>query len=294
MTITFHHPPTGTVNPFKDFTPGNIHHYPDKAGVYIFGLKIPISGIIKFVPIYVGIAKNLRNRLWQHYCEERTGGNSKWYVFDYASIKTGADVVDLYNCMRIADSKKRFNKFRFSEKLIWFNDSRFFDWKLGINGISGYVSHSGVLASILPDGDLNHISIKNPSSNANNLKSMIENSKSLFDQGFYFAYSCLSKDDISIDKHHPLFQLFDEYNNGNVYMNSRKNGPGKNLAERIELAAKSSLATINIYTSAKAVGEIHKMEIDLQEIQNELVNVGGHAYNVDSTGNYVTPLILKK
>lgn len=292
MTITFHHPPTGTANHFANFKPGNIHHYPDEAGVYIFGLKIPVNGIVKFVPLYVGIAKNLRNRLWQHYCEERSGGNSKWYVFNYASIRNVKDVGDLYGDMKTADSKKRYNPARFSQKLIWFNDSNFFDWKLSLSkpGISGYVSDSGVLASILPNGDLDQISINNPLSNANNLKSMIENSKSLFDQGFYFAYSSLPKD-VLIDEDHDLFTLLDEYKNSNVYMNGRKNGPGKNLAERIELAAKSSLATINIYTSAKAVGQIHKMEINLEELRDELVNVGVHRYN-DSTGNYITTLIL--
>jgi hypothetical protein len=290
MKITFHHPPTKTVYPFVDFSPGNIHHYPDEAGVYIFGFKIPINGIEKFVPLYVGIAQNLRTRLWQHYCEERTGGNSKWYVFDYASVKAVDDVVHLYNSMRIADSKKRLNPTRFSPKLIWFNNSIFFDFKLGISGSSEYVSDSGVLASILTNGDLDQITIKNPLSRANDLKSIIVNSKSLFDKGFYFVYSCLSKD-VSINEGHPLFEFFNEYMNELKYMNGRKNGPGRNLAEGIELATKSLLSRINIYTSAKAVGIIHSLEIDLEEVQIELVNVGGHSYN-DPTGNYKKPLIL--
>ena len=71
--------------------------------------KKEIDGKLVFIPLYVGISKDLNNRLWQHYCEEKTGGNSKWYVFDYFNLNKIDDVKDLYSDMKIADSKKGVN-----------------------------------------------------------------------------------------------------------------------------------------------------------------------------------------
>jgi hypothetical protein len=291
MIVTFNHPPTGTVNPFQDFTPGNIQHYPEEPGVYVFGLKIPIQGANKFIPLYVGIAKSLRKRLWQHYREERTGGNSKWYVFDYANVKNVQDVIELYKSMSITDSYKRLNNQRFSTMLIWFNNAFFFDHILKLKRISTYLSNSGVLASILNNGDLDQIQKKAPSSNAVGLKSTIINAKAIFDDGFYFVYSGISKYDISINQDHPLFALFNQYIQNNSYMNGRKNGPGRSMAERIESATKEQLNQINLKTAAAAKGQLFNIQINLGKIQDCMINVGSHNYNI-SSGNYIKPLIL--
>ena len=68
MRVVFNHPPTGSANPFNDFRPTNPTHYPNSSGIYIYGLKLNIKIghdiINKFVPIYIGTAKNLRDRLF--------------------------------------------------------------------------------------------------------------------------------------------------------------------------------------------------------------------------------------
>ena len=109
MTIRYNHPPVTIGNPFQNFNPNDLTHYPNGAGIYIYGFKKLIDGDKIFIPLYVGISKNLKSRLWQHFIEERSGGNSKWYIFDYDSINTISDVIELYKDMRISDSFKRIN-----------------------------------------------------------------------------------------------------------------------------------------------------------------------------------------
>ncbi len=65
MRVVFHHPPTNSQNPFNDFVPSNIDHYPNCSGIYIYGLKLVVDGVKKFVPMYVGISDNLQKRLYQ-------------------------------------------------------------------------------------------------------------------------------------------------------------------------------------------------------------------------------------
>jgi hypothetical protein len=291
MKIIFQHPPTGTKDPFKDFEPWNPRHYPKGGGVYIYGLKLKIDNLLKFVPLYVGISENLDKRLWQHYNEEKAGGNSKWHLFSYAGITSSTDLQNLYHDMQILSSKKGLNHSRFTNTLIWFNNASFFDFKLKLPaGTSNYISNTGVISSIIQSGDLDAIHFKNSICGANRLKSKIIESKALFDNNYYFVYSSLSEN-LIVNEYHPLFSDFEDYKATKKYMNGKKNGPGRKIAENIEMATKRKLETINIHTSAKAHGKLHEMEIFLSEIQNELVNVGNHSYN-DSNGNYINPLII--
>jgi hypothetical protein len=62
--------------------------------------------------------------------------------------------------------------------------------------------------------------------------------------------------------------------------------------KHVEYQVKVSLNKINIHTTAAAKTVITTpIQVDLSQIQNELVNVGGHLYN-DKLGNYIYPLIL--
>jgi hypothetical protein len=298
MEVTFKHPPVidaagkTSKNSFKEFMPGNIHYYPKGAGVYVYGLKIEIKGKLVFIPLYVGIAQNLQSRLWQHYCEERTGGNSKWYVFDYGSITSINDIKGLYKDMRIADSKKGLNILRFSNSMIWFNHSSFFNFKTGLTNCSKYLSNSGVMASILPNGDLDQINNIHPKSVSKNLKSSIIKAKSLFDDNYYFVYSSIDTD-VSLSKNHELFSIYKDYQLNRHYMNKKKNGAGRKIAESIEKATKELLNKINIHTPTKAHGKFYDMEINLSCIQNDLINIENHCYN-DKNSKYLNPLIIKK
>lgn len=266
MPIIFEKPPTGTPNPFIDFQPGNRHHYPNGvSGVYIWGLKIPIDGDIKFVPIYVGIAEDLGARLWTHYCNNRSGGNWNWYVFDYAAVYSIQDVQVLYCSIQVADESTRKRKVKrvaavsFLEKLIWFNDSGFFNNKFGVT-CSNYVSHSGVLASILPKGDLDnigniHFDIKKQ---CDSLKASIKNAKKLFNNHFYFLFHQM---DLS----------------KNPWIRKDKTEVVKGLARNIEGATKKKLATRGIHTGSDAKKhfdntELNKIEIDLSSVDDVLVH----------------------
>jgi hypothetical protein len=268
MTVKFHHPPTASSNPLKDFEPGNYANYPVGEGVYIFGFRGNVDGKLVFVPLYVGIAKDLRQRLWQHFCEERSGGNSKWYVFDYAKALNTKDFNAMYDSMRIADQNKKNagnHLPRFSDNLVWFNDRSFFNNKLDIVR-SSYVANSGVQASILRGGDLDRIGT--PA--ATDLKARIILSKAVFDEDYYFLYTTLEGIQV-MGQCHPMQK---EYNERHVYMNVRKNGPGKHLAERIELATKEELLRcFGLYTCAKASGKSMNFDFDFSDVVDSLIRL---------------------
>jgi hypothetical protein len=292
--VRFFNPKTGTANPFSDFQPGNYAHYPKGIpGVYIFGFRAKIDGKTVFIPLYVGIAKDLGKRLWQHYTEERSGGNSKWYVFDYAGVRTIGDVTNLYADMTGADAYTGIDSLRYTPRLIWFNHPTFFNQKLTLHGASHYTPNSGVLNSILDGGDLDQIHAAHPGSIARELKNSIIRSKAVFDDSFYFVYCPLNSDGVSVGKQQDeLAQLFANCNEGANYMNGRRNGPGRTLAERIEHATKKLFQKeINIYTVAKSHGVFCKMEIDLSDIASNLVKVDTPI--IENTGTYQKPLILK-
>ena len=181
MTITFHHPPTGTNNPFKDFQPANPKHYPKGAGAYIYGVKLNIGGKEKFIALYVGKHNsNVGKRVFEHYYQERMPGNSCKEIFDLTNLRTNQDIIELYTSIKAYDSERGKTKGRLGNKnLIWFNDRDFFNSyftsKSGtIVDSSDYLSGSGHLPSLYPDiGDLDMIAKKN-----NSLKKLVAELKS--------------------------------------------------------------------------------------------------------------------
>ncbi len=288
MTIKYNHPPVIGGNPFENFNPSDLSQYPEGVGIYCYGFRKKIDGKKVFIPLYVGISENLKARLFQHYKEEKSNGNSKWYVFDYQSLSSKIAVSDLYNDMMISDSKKGVNISRYSNKLIWFNNSSFFNFKLKVT-CSKYKSNSGVRSSILTNGDLDEIQLHQPLSNASKLKKEIIESKAIFDEDFYFIYSSLDEH-VEINQDDELYDLFKTYQSSKVYKIGLKNGPGKTICEKIEHLTKNKLRNIDIYTVAKSHGKLISGDIDLSNIQNQLINLENHNYNTG--GVFINPLVL--
>jgi predicted GIY-YIG superfamily endonuclease len=248
------------------------------SGIYVWGLKININQSLKFVPLYVGIAKDLGARLWTHYCNNRENGNWNWYVFDYCSVKNLSDVSDLYKSIYTADFNiKKINKsfkHRYTDKLIWFNDKDFFNLKLNTKH-SNYFSDSGVLSSILPGGDLDQIILADNQNkdSCNFLKNNIICAKKIFNDNFYFVYTTL---DTSIE----------------AWSINKKDGFVKQKARNIEVATKCLLQKIGVFTgsdSKKNIDNFNTIQIDLRNIQNDLINLGFS----NNENHYNSPLILK-
>jgi hypothetical protein len=60
----------------------------------------------------------------------------------------------------------------------------------------------------------------------------------------------------------------------------------------IEFNLKERLKSINIFTSAKATGNIDpSLQFDFLNIQNDLLCIGNHKY-LSPTGGYMKPLLL--
>jgi hypothetical protein len=272
MPVIFQNPPTGTLNPFTDFQPGNRHHYPNcVSGVYIWGLKMIIGGVVKFVPIYVGIAVDLGARLWTHYCNNRSGGNWNWYVFEYASVANVVDVRNLYASIQMSDTSPRKGSHRITlhppNKLIWYNDKDFFDTKLGLGppspAFSKYYPHSGVLSSILDNGDLDSIVKKDSTKkgNCDALKRSIEDAKKLFDDNFYFLYYSM------------------DLNAKNPWIDNKKKEVVKQMARDIEGATKKKLAEWGIHTGSDSKkNDVGNFDIDFRCIAGDLVHVSSLPY----------------
>jgi hypothetical protein len=201
MKIIFQHPPTGTKDPFKDFEPWNPRHYPEGGGVYIYGLKLKIDNVLKFVPIYVGKHNtNLGKRIFEHYYQERMPGNSCKEIFDLTKIKSLSDIKEIYDAMREYDSERGKSSKKISnEKLIWFNDKDFFNTYISKSlgkykyvSLSNYISGSGHLASLYPkvgDFDLMISKDKTIAECIRELNDKIVASKSLYNDKFYFLFA---------------------------------------------------------------------------------------------------------
>ena len=105
MTVTFKHPPVPTLenpdvlslDPFNEFNPANELHYPTKAGVYIYGLRVEVEGQgRKFVPLCVGEAGDLRERLFKdHYCTLKTNGNNHKELFYLENRMTLEEIINV-------------------------------------------------------------------------------------------------------------------------------------------------------------------------------------------------------
>ena len=289
--ITFHHPPTGTNNPLRDFQPNNQNHYPGNVpGIYIYGIRTKVEGDLKFVPLVVGETKNLRNRLFNdHYCGKfripflkslglpapRNAGDRK-EVWNFptaesslAHIKSVYSDINHYNLFNNAGTKAQ-NSATLNH-LLFFQNTNFFDFKY----IGRPRTNQGTDIPIEDAVEyLSKLAI-NPFANCPAIS--FDTSKLIatlanFSENFYFVHAdsitSTSGGQLDLSKH----------TDRQVIENTIKEALGNNL---------------KIQTSAKAGNRIVPLQIDLSNIQSDLVNVGDHKYvDPNGPGGYMNSLIL--
>lgn len=274
MIVTFQHPPVN--NPFISFDPNNKTHYPvDCKGIYIYGLRLTVDNHRKFVPLYVGTAKNLGYRLFDEHFKQESfpgTGSSLKEIFDFSkSIFTIKDIQDRYLEMLIYDIAT--NRRRgiqqplvyYLKFLIWFQNINLFNIKLATNLFDGNSNHK---KTIKVGGDLDSIPI------AEDLKKSIVSTKQKFNDDYYFVYATF--DHIELKGDIDLYKEFKDFIN-----NWQGEFGEENFFKRIELATKTALNQINIHTTAKADGKVYSLTIDFSNIQDCLVNMGGHPFNLN-------------
>ncbi|MFM7016086.1 MAG: hypothetical protein ACKOX3_07150 [Bacteroidota bacterium] len=274
MKITFHHPPAldkhgnKSNNPFNDFVPANKQHYPTTKGIYIYGLKLKVNGIDKFVPFYVGISygkdSTLLKRLYtDHYTKNKTGGKGKKELWDFTNPSSTKQLSNIYSELFYYDYinnyrnvvGKNTKQFRRSEAyikellnfnyLLYFNNKNYFEMKNG----KAYKNYHETQREIDHWSSL----IKYPGKKITRIKA-------LFSTNFYYIY-CPFED---IEKQIPKNEI---------------KVTTKELLERIELTTKLALKNINIHTTAAAKGNCIDLDIDFTNIQEHLVNMGSHPHN---------------
>jgi hypothetical protein len=265
-------------NGFNPTNPLDFNLIPNEPGVYIYGIKLECKESDdlndKFLPLYVGIAKDLRDRLKNnHYEGLKINGKGKKEIFDLTDINCNIkNIKDLYDQMEIYDSVRGIHQKRYAlERLIWFNNFSFFDYKLNLPcSTSTYVVDSGHQYTIKAKGDLDNIQIKYPKSNAALLKNKIAITKSIFTNRFYFFFVKLSDFLGSIEKQHELYDISKKY----IWRKENKIAEGMRACERVELTVKEELKKqYKIYTTAEAKGKTTNMNIDFSRVKNELINL---------------------
>ncbi len=280
MKVTFQNPLQG--KPFHLVNNNPFLANQPKTGVYIYGLLLNIDGIAQFLPLNVGITNETfeKRLIKEHYAQIITGYSSK-EIFDFVNIRTSLDVDKIYDSIKQYDQLvgKNIEKVKLPtiaknqqilKYLIYFQNLKYFNLLLQKNDIySGNYNVNFAIDILASKKDLAH-------------KNKIEQMLNLYKSNFYFVYADLYNDVTEVPDEINL-----EYNGWNIenqYIVNRKNGPGKNLLERIELATKNKLKKIDIYTSAKAVGQNLTMNIDLSNIQQNLINLTDEPFS--------NPLIL--
>lgn len=267
------------MNGFGGFNPSDVNHYSNLnlPGIYIYGLRLKIKGYNDktFVPFYVGIADNLKKRLYNdHYLQESWPGrkSSLKEIFDFSSkdfyLK---DIEDRYRDMLIYDLVTNYKGqqrpiISYLRHLVWFQDLTFFNQKIGANifafskknsnHLDSY--HGGLLSSI------NNVSL-------NNIITKGELTKKKFNDDFYFVYTSY-QDIVDLNKGIDFndFSLSPNYDNES--------------AVKIEFKTKKALNQLGINTTAKAQSSNIQINIDFSLIQNELINLTGRPF--------IKPLIL--
>jgi hypothetical protein len=283
------------------FNPDDLKGIPETPGVYIVGVKIPVNGQgEKFCPLYVGIHLNLKDRLSEHFINQKlknTGYlNSKKELFDVSKQpKDFYKDISIMEKLIIRKSKNQqlMKPIAFDEiqnkkgitqgknTLIWFPDPLFFDVYLSKpSGTSNYPVASEKIAqhsiSIKPNGDLDLIHANDSSCGANNLKLRINEAKDIIEKYFFYAFATFGSIDEQLDeiriKKNETLTLEEKYKNLN-YILKEKQVSGKTICSRIESTVKEKLKNkINIHTYGDT-SETIDFEIDLSAIQNELVNM---------------------
>jgi hypothetical protein len=258
------HPPvldsTGNLsqNPFVDFDPKNLNHYPKGAGVYIYGIRVVIEGEMKFVPICVGETINLRNRLFKdHFVRKYLKNLENLTALKPTSIKENKELWDfskksmsileitkLYCDLRMytvvnAGSKRTTRehmlKLNQLKALIYFQNENFFHAKYGN---SHQVPHKNISAS-----EACNLFPKSNHQIGDTLRNFVEN--------FYFVYANEIDSEIA-----------------NL----------SNLEDRLNIEVKLNQALIDkfdIYTTAdkRRTGRDFPIQFDFSLISNQLVNL---------------------
>ncbi|MFQ3579980.1 MAG: hypothetical protein SNJ71_07575 [Bacteroidales bacterium] len=288
------------------FDPKYFDSIPDKPGVYIVGVKIPVSdppqlfdssgnpiknseAVEKFCPLYVGIKKNIRERLIDHH---NWNGylNGKKELFDLEqSICNVYEDIFLWNKHWDKESKHSNINVKtelYSEiakennTLIWFPHESFFNHYLKLSQ-SQYVEHTGHFGSVGDGKDLDTIKTKESS----NLKEKIITIKKIIFNQYWYAYVKLDDivQQVLKDENHKLFSIAKSYNETKYYGNGNVKGEGRKLCENFESLTKELLSKkLNIHTYATS-GNCHGFfQIDLTDIKDDLVNMTGKPFPLTS------------
>jgi len=232
-------------------------------GVYIYGVKLIIENQCeKFVPLYVGQG-DLIGRLSSHYNGLMTLGNSLKELFRLNDIATIIDLLNLYQNQLIYDSYTGAggvptHPYRVTvPSLIFYNNINFFNTKLGL--VPPIIAGAGIgQAAIIPL----LLATGNPAAIA--LANDILNTKAIYTTNFHFIYATLNDIENQVDISYPTLPL--------------GNRRGTLILERVEYSTKKALQRIGINTTADTKDGYLPMNIDLNAIQGDLVNLGGHSY----------------
>jgi len=282
---------------------GNIISFPvpNEPGVYIVGVKIPVSeppqydengnkldkAVERFCPLYVGIKKNIRERLIDHH---NWNGylNGKKELFDLEqSICNVYDDIFLWNIhwdkvSNHSNIKVKTNLYsKIANKnntLIWFPHKSFFNHYLKLSQ-SQYVEHTGHFGSVGEGKDLDTI---NTSESMRLKGKIIEIKKMIFNQ-YWYAYVTLDDivQQVLNDKEHKLYSEAERYNKTKFYGKGNVKGEGRKLCENVESLTKELLSgKLKIHTYATS-GNCHGFfQIDLTDIKDDLVNMTGQPFNI--------------
>ena len=288
MTITFHHPPTGTVNPLIDFEPWNTHHYPKvgEAGLYIYGIRAKVDRVLKFIPIVVGESGDLHNRLFnEHYMSKfvnplgillgnkqlNSGDPKEIWDFSQLDLKS-KHVSDFYLDTNVYNTRppKSITKAMHVSKLkhlIFFQDANFYHYRMGI-APTPWVSNLRIEESVYYLTYLARICGLDQIRDLSELSSRLLITLNNFKEHFYYVYASQNNQPESED-------LLNE--------------DGRKAAEH---QVKDKLKNIHIHTTAdsKNVKYPASFELDLTNIQERLVNLHDHQFD-NVSGEYVN-LIL--
>lgn len=289
MTITFH-PPTGTKDPFNDFDPKDKTQYPEGAGIYIYGIRSKVDNVRKFIPIVVGESADLRKRLYEgHYNgkffkphEILVGNNAlrsgdPKELWDFSTLNLSRqNVQDLYNDtaqynLIPNNAGLRVINVAGLQHLIFFQDANFYHHRLNIQP-NLWKTDLKIEQSIYYLHSLSKICGMQNTREISELSSKIISSLFNFKQNFYFVYAAEKKEKLN--------------QNQNTFFSDEKN------RKAAEHQLKQKLKSINIHTTAddKNIQINIPLEFDLTNIQEHLVNIGGHPYDVN--GEYKN-LVIK-
>jgi len=245
-------------NPFVDFDPKNLNHYPKGPGVYIYGIRVVIEGEMKFVPICIGETLNLRNRLFKdHFVGKYLKNLENLTALKPTSIKENKELWDFSKkSMSILEITKLYCDLRMYTVVNTGNKRTTREHMLKLNQLKALIYFQNENFFHANYGNIHQVQHKNISaSEACNLfpKSNHQISTTLrnFVDKFYFVYS-------------------DEIDSKIADLSNRK--------DRLNIEVKLNQSLIDqfgIYTTAdrKRKGREFFVEFDFSLISNQMVNL---------------------